>query len=74
MIPPWAEEAMRGICCPDGDRGLVFEGFGDGLPATRRARGMYGVYVVCGPAAGCLGGGSIGPGRGGGVGGEMGER
>ena len=36
--------------------------------AARRARGMYGVYVVCG-IPGCRGGGKMGPERGGGVGG-----
>lgn len=57
---------MIGICCPEGDSGLMVEGFGDGGGGTpRRARGMYGVYVVCGIVDGCRGGGRTGPRRGG---------
>lgn len=48
---------------PGGSCGLVFT-----VAAVRRERGIYGVYVVCGPAAGCRGGGRTGPRRGGGGG------
>ena len=54
--------------CPLGDNGFVLEGFA--AAAARLDRGIYGVYVVGGPAVGWRGGGSIGPGRGGGGGNE----
>ena len=65
---------MMGTCCPVGDSGLVLFGFAASAAAAAalRAFGMYGVYVVCGPAAGCRGGGRMGPERGGGIGGSMG--
>lgn len=67
MIPPCADDVMIGTCWPDGDSGLTVDGFGEGGGGTpRRARGMYGVYVVCGAAEGCRGGGRTGPDRGGG--------
>lgn len=53
-----------GICCPDGERG--FGGIETGI--ARFERGIYGVYVVCGAVAGCLGGGGMGPVRMGGGG------
>lgn len=52
-----------GICWPVGESGL---GDGEG-PLPRRARGMYGVYVVWRPVGGCRGGGKMGPERGGAV-------
>ena len=78
-MPPCAEDVMIGICCPDGESGLVLAKLGErpvaAAAAARLFLGMYGVYVVCGPAAGCRGGGRTGPGRGGGgkaCSGEMG--
>ena len=64
---------MIGICCPDGESGLVLAKLGESpvaaAVAARLFLGMYGVYVVCGIVEGCRGGGKTGPERGGGVGG-----
>lgn len=74
MTPPWAEEVIIGICCPLGESGLALTGVAPtAAAAALRARGIYGVYVVCGPAAGCRGGGNMGPKRSGGAGGRIGE-
>ena len=41
---------MIGMGCPLGDNGFVLEGFA--AAAARLDRGIYGVYVVGGPAVG----------------------
>jgi hypothetical protein len=64
VTPPDAEDVNVGTGCPFGASGLP----SDRAAAIRFARGTYGVYVVCGSAFGCCGGGRIGPARCGGGG------
>jgi hypothetical protein len=66
-MPPCAELAKTGTGRPSAAGGLPSAR----AAASRRARGTYGVYVVCGVVLGCCGGGGSGPvRRGGGSGSE----
>lgn len=80
VTPPCADDVTIGTCFPFGLRGsgarvaycncrAVAVAPVEAAATARRARGIYGVYVVCkGAFAGCTGGGGIGPCRGGGSG------